>query len=115
MHHAYGAAMAPDGTPGRIGAYIAVEEGYYETVDLWAGRGHLCAGLGCGHPHCRHFSGGMSDVYCGFFVDRLRAVLPAAVKGGKENAHHRLESAGFFAGHSALLILRKGIEETALS
>ena len=32
-----------------------------------------------------------------------------------ENAHHRLESTGIFAGHSALLILRKGIEETAPS
>ena len=36
-------------------------------------------------------------------------------EGREENAHHRLESAGFFAGHSALHILRKGIEETAPS
>ena len=76
--------MDSGGTPGRKGAYIAVEEGYYETVELRAGRGHLCVGPGCGHPQCRHFPGGMPDVYCGIFVDRLRAVLPAAVKGGKK-------------------------------
>ena len=76
--------MAPDGTPGRKGAYIAVEEGYYETVELRAGRGHLRAGIGLGNPCRRHIPGGLPDVYSGVSAHCLRHMLPAAVKGGKK-------------------------------
>ena len=41
--------------------------------------------------------------------------LPAALKGGKEDEDHRLESTGIFAGDPALLILPEGIAEAYLS
>ena len=94
---------------------LQVEEGYYETVELRAGHRNLRPGSGAGDPRRRHFSGGMPDVYRGFFADRLRHFLPAALKGGKEDEDHRLESTGIFAGDPALLILPEGIAEAYLS
>ena len=98
MRKICGVAAGLAGTPGRGGAYIAVEEGYYETVELREGRGGLRAGVGHRHPHCGHIPGGVLDVHCGIFIDRLRHLLYAAVKGGKKMRIIVWKAPGFLRG-----------------
>ena len=63
---------------------LLIEEGYYEAVELRERNRRLRTGSGPGDPRRRYIPGGMSDVYCCFFADRMRYMLPETLRGGRK-------------------------------
>ena len=55
-----------------------------EAVELRERNRRLRTGSGPGDPRRRYIPGGMSDVYCCFFADRIRYMLPETLRGGRK-------------------------------